>query len=346
MAKRKNDHIDICRTQNIESLGEPFSQYELRPEALPELDFLAVSTEQKFLQQTFSMPILITGMTGGVKHGKQINEALALAAQNYGIPMGLGSQKMILKDPTLKDLFDVHKIAPKLFLIGNIGAVSFNYGIKVDQIKKMVDDFQLNAFALHLNALQECIQPEGERNFSNLLHKIEETAKALPVPLIIKEVGSGMSAKTYRDLVQAGAKAIDVGGKGGTSWSAIEGMRSDDNNLRLGELFRNWGYSTDKALLQCVQSKEKHKDNIDLIATGGIRNGLQVAKAVALGATMVGVGLPLFRAAVNPQKGLTAQESVENELRFFQKSLIISLFCSGAKSLIDLRSRLDGNPIL
>jgi len=340
MTKRKNDHIQICKTEDVESKCKPFQQYNFIPEALPEIDFDAVCTEQIFLQHKFSMPILITGMTGGVQHGQEINEALALAAQKFSIPMGLGSQKMLLKDVNLKHLFDVHRIAPKVFLIGNIGAVSFNYGVTISDIQRLVDDFTLNAFALHLNALQECIQPEGERNFANLLHKIEKLAKTLSVPLIVKEVGVGISAKTFRSLVNAGVSAIDVGGKGGTSWSAIEGMRSQLEGNRLGELFRNWGLSTDKSLVQCRQAKEESHAGVDLVATGGIRNGLQVAKAIALGATMVGVGLPLFRSAVNPPKGQTPLESVENELNFFKKSLLISLFCSGAKNLNDLSSRL------
>ena len=273
--------------------------------------------------------------------GKQINEALAIAAQNYSIPMGLGSQKMMLKDPSLKRLFDVRGVAPNVFLIGNMGAASFNYGVNLEDITRLVDEFKLNAFALHLNALQECIQPEGECNFSNLLHKIEKLVKLLPVPLMIKEVGAGISAKTFRQLVNAGVSAVDVGGKGGTSWSAIEGMRSEAEGARLGELFRDWGLSTDESLVQCVQSKRENKDKLDLVATGGMRNGLQVAKGIALGATMVGVGLPLFRAAVNPPKGQTALEAVEKELNFFKKSLLISLFCSGAKSLNDLSSRLS-----
>ncbi len=340
MKKRKNDHIRICQTENIESVGEPFHKYHFIPEALPEMDFDSVCVEQTFLGKKFSMPILITGMTGGVEHGQEINEALALVAQNYSIPMGLGSLKMMLKEPKLKRLFDVHCKTPDVFLIGNMGAVSFNYGVSIDDIKRLQQELTLNAFALHLNALQECIQPEGERNFFDLLKKIEKIATILNVPLIIKEVGSGVSEKTYRRLVDAGVSALDVGGKGGTSWSAIEGLRSANEGQRLGELFRNWGLSTDESLIQCVQSKFKNKDKIDLIATGGIRNGLQVAKCVALGATMAGVGLPFFKAAVNPPKNQSAYEAVENELIFFKKSLLISLFCSGAKNLDDLSSRL------
>lgn len=343
MEKRKNDHIQICKTQNVESDGEAFQNYRFIPESLPEMNFESLSLEQTFLGQKFSMPILMTGMTGGVKHGQQINEALALAAQKYSIPMGLGSQKMMLKDMSLKPLFDVHKVAPNVFLIGNIGASSFNYGVTLKDLNRLIEECSLNAVALHLNALQECIQPEGERNFSNLLKHIEQAAKSISVPLMVKEVGSGMSAKTFRRLVDAGVSAVDVGGKGGTSWAVIEGMRAQPEDRRLGELFRNWGLATDESLVACAQSKLKHQDKVELVATGGIRNGLQVAKAIALGATMVGVGLPLFRAAVNPAPGETALEAVEKELNFYKKSLFISLFCTGAKGLNDLNCHLESN---
>ncbi|BBH52362.1 type 2 isopentenyl-diphosphate Delta-isomerase [Fluviispira sanaruensis] len=340
MMSRKNDHIRICKTEKIESDGEPFSQFHFIPEALPEINFNDLDLTQKFLNQSFAMPLLVTGMTGGVEKGQEINEAIALAAEKFNIPMGLGSQKMLIKNSKFKKLFDVRKIAPNLFVIGNIGAVSLNYGITLEDIKRLVDDLELGAFAIHLNALQECIQPEGERNFSQLLAKIEKIARNLHVPVIIKEVGSGISSETYQKLVSAGVAAVDVGGKGGTSWSAIEGLRSDKEGQRLGDLFKNWGLSTDDSLLCCSRLKSDLKYNVPLIATGGIRNGLQVAKAVALGASMVGVGLPLFKAAVSPLTGETPLESVERELNFFRKSLSITMFCAGAHNLTQLNSRI------
>lgn len=340
MESRKNDHIRICQTKNVESLKEPFSKIHFLPEALPEFDISEVDMSQSFFGQTFDLPILITGMTGGIHKGQEINEALALAAQNYNIPMGLGSQKMMIKEPKYKKLFNVKKVAPKLFVIGNIGAVSLNYGINLDDIKRLVDDLELGAFAIHLNALQECIQPEGERNFTKLISKIAFIAKNLHVPLLIKEVGSGITPSTFQKLVEAGVSSVDVGGTGGTSWGYIEGLRSDQEGTRLGELFRNWGIPTDESLIACSKLKKDLQYNVPLIATGGIRNGLQVAKAIAVGATMAGVGLPLFRAAVSPLKGETPLDSVERELAFFQKSLSITMFCSGAQKLSELSPRV------
>ena len=340
MASRKNDHIRICQTENIESQAESFKDIRFIPEALPEMDFSAVDCSQDFLSNKFSMPLLITGMTGGINHGQHINEVLAKAAEEFSIPMGLGSQKIMIKSPEHENLFNLRKVAPKLFIIGNIGAVSFNYGIKIADIERLVDKLQLNAFAIHLNALQECIQPEGEKNFANLLNYIESLCKSLPVPVIVKEVGSGISASTLEKLIQVGVSAVDLGGRGGTSWSAIEGYRAKDIGKRLGELFKNWGYSTEESLFNCTQCLSRLKLCYPLIATGGIRDGLQVAKAIALGARMVGVGLPLFKAAVSHQSQAIALENIRAELNFFKKSLQISMFCSGAKSLSDLPSKI------
>ena len=234
MESRKNDHIQICKTKDVESRTDIFSKIHFYPESLPEFNFSDINTKQTFFGKSFHLPLLITGMTGGVEKGQEINEALALAAQKYNIPMGLGSQKMMIKEPKYKNLFNVRKIAPNLFIIGNLGVVSLNYGIKLDDIKRLIDDLELNALALHLNALQECIQPEGERNFANLLSKIEYIAKNISVPLLIKEVGSGMSPVTFQKLVSIGVSGVDIGGKGGTSWSYIEGLRSNQEGLRLG----------------------------------------------------------------------------------------------------------------
>lgn len=340
MESRKNDHIQICKDKDVESKCDIFSKIQFYPEALPEFNLTDVEMKQSFFGKTFDLPLLITGMTGGVEKGQEINEALAAAAEKYNIPMGLGSQKIMIKDPKYKKLFNVRKVAPNLFIIGNLGAVSLNYGIKLDDIKRLVDDLELNAFALHLNALQESIQPEGERNFTNLLSKIELIAKSLQVPLLIKEVGSGMSPSTFQKLVSVGVSGVDIGGKGGTSWGYIEGLRSNKEGQRLGELFKNWGISTDESLLLCSRRNKELGYNIPLVATGGIRNGLHVAKAVAAGATMAGVGLPLFRAAISPEKGETALESVEKEISFFKKSLSIAMFCSGAQKLSELSSRV------
>ncbi len=341
MVQRKNDHIDLCLSRDVESTGENFAADRLLPEAAPPFGLDDVNTSQKFLGHAFKRPLLITGMTGGVEKGQFINEVLALAAQEWGIPMGLGSQKMMLARSEFRPLFDVKKVAPQAFVIGNLGLASFNYGVKHSDVKRLVDELQLDAFAFHLNALQECIQPEGETRFHGLLTHLERACAELPVPVVVKEVGSGMTGETVRRLAEAGAVAVDVGGRSGTSWSAIEGMRGNSLEARLGELFRNWGWTTRQSLLDAAAVVGTLETKPELIATGGIRDGLQVAKAVARGAHMAGVGLPLFRAVMtHPEDREAALQSLQGELEFFDRGLRIAMFASGCLDLTHLAARV------
>ncbi len=362
MAQRKNDHISICLTKDVESKAPNFDSVSLLPEALPNFKLADVQTEQSFLGKRFALPILITGMTGGVERGRYINEVLADAAQTFGIPLGLGSQKMMLVDPGFKQLFDVRRAAPKAFVIGNLGLSCFNYGVSVDDVARLVDELELGAMAFHVNALQEAIQPEGETDFTNLAGHLERVCRALPCPVMVKEVGSGMTAATVLQLARAGVSAIDVGGASGTSWGYIEGQRGGVLSQRLGEVFRNWGLSTPAALAQAlmalgvsetpgmgelkplrdreVQSAGARKAP-DLVATGGIRDGLQVAKAVASGATMVGIGLPFLKAVMaGGDDSQLAKKSVFDEIEFFAQGLRIAQFASGARSLDQLADRV------
>lgn len=341
-AARKQEHINLCAREDVESVAQNSARYFLAPEALPEISLSNIDTTQQFLNSTFSLPILITGMTGGVKDGQRINETLARAAERWNIPMGLGSQKLMIKDPSYQKLFDVRRVAPKVFLIGNVGAVSFNYGVKVDDVVRMSDTLGLNACAVHLNALQELIQPEGERDFSQLIDRIADLVRRLSVPVMVKEVGSGMTAETCRRLLEVGVLAVDVGGNGGTSWSAIEGLRGDLLTQRLGELFRNWGMSTAESVAECAPIFKSFGSvpARQLVATGGIRDGQQVALMLALGAQMCGVGLPFFRAIVSPVEGKSAEESLNEEIQFFARSLEIAMYCSGARRIGDLPLRL------
>lgn len=341
-AARKQDHIEICARQDVESDGMRASSFYLAPEALPEFSAADVDTNRTFLGRKFSLPFLITGMTGGVSEGQRINEVLALAAERWNIPMGLGSQKIMIKNDSYRRMFDVRKVAPSVFLIGNIGAVSFNYGISEDDIVRMVADLQLDACAVHLNALQEALQPEGERDFSGLLRHIEKLVRRLPVPVVVKEVGSGMTAETCRRIFETGVAAVDVGGSGGTSWSAIEGRRGDALTARLGELFRNWGISTEQSVAECSELLRAFGDvpARQLIATGGIRDGARAALMLALGADMCGIGLPFFRAVVRPPQGVSAEESLDEEIKFFARSLETAMFCAGARRIPELGRRL------
>jgi isopentenyl-diphosphate Delta-isomerase len=356
MEARKRDHIRICATENVESQSDGFSNIHLIPDACPDFSLADTQLNAPFMGRAFSMPLLITGMTGGVQYGQALNEALATAAQNFDVPMGLGSLKMLVAQPHFRPYFDLKPRFPKLFLLGNIGLSSFNNGLKIDDALFLIESLKLDGFALHLNALQECVQPEGERNFHHSYEFIQDFIKRSPVPVLIKEVGSGISQSTCLKLWECGVRAIDVGGRGGTSWSAIEGRRGSALQERLGSLFRNWGLSTEQSLRECLTVNETIPQGAkcELVATGGVRDGWQMAKALALGANMCGVGLPLFRAAVGPDfanQGMTVQpelgsrhskavERVEDELEFFQNSLRIAMFCSGAQNVRQLPSKL------
>lgn len=348
ISNRKNDHLDLCINEDVESSlslsdHRPFSKWDLIPVGAPELKLTEVDTTAQFLEQTFSGPFLITGMTGGVALGREINFALADAASQMKIPMGLGSIKPILEDESTISSFDVKAKYPHLFLIGNLGLNAFNYGVKVETLIKLAEKLKLNAFAFHLNPLQESIQPEGETDFKGCLNHLERAVEKLKIPVIIKEVGMGISADLFVRLVDCGVAAVDLGGKGGTSWAYIEGLRGTNQNMehagRLGDTFRNFGISTDQSLMECLQEKRRLRVTTEMIATGGIRDGLQVAKAISLGASMCGIGLPLVRAAASPSDGQSRTDSVKSELRFFKKSLEIAMFCSGARNLSQLSQR-------
>lgn len=340
MRQRKQDHIEICMNDAVETSCSGFDKVELLSTALPEMAFDDVCTQQDFLNARFSMPLLIAGMTGGVEKAAHINAALAKAAERKQIPMGLGSQKMMARDAGFVKYFDVRKFAPKVFLIGNFGAADLNSSVSIDNVKCAVDEVGLNAVALHLNALQECVQPEGNRDFSGVLKNIEKVVHAVSVPVMVKEVGAGVSGDDYRRLAEVGVACVDVGGRGGTSWSRIEGMRGSVDDKRVGELFANWGVSTADAICACRKAHFSCDVAPQIVATGGIRDGLAVAKAVALGAQMCGVALPFLRAALLSENIEVASQNVVKEIEFFERTLRIAMFCSGSRNLYALQKRV------
>ncbi len=330
---RKIQHIEICAQQDVESKDRftGFSEFHFIPEALPNLDFEDICTEQIFLGKTFNYPLLITGMTGGVNEGARINYNLAAAASHFNIPMGVGSQRIALEDKKYAKIFSVKDRFPNLFLIANLGAAQLTKANAVDLCQQAVDMIQADAFAIHLNVVQECVQEEGDRKFKGLLDQIHRITEALSVPVMVKEVGCGIAPATAKKLTDAGVKALDVGGRGGTSWPYIEGLRSSSEKVKqLADSFRNWGIPTAFSL-QAIRASEPH---LPLIATGGVRDGLVVAKALALGATMVGVGLPLMRAA------LISQEAVYRELEVFFEGLKISMIATESPTTSHLKNKL------
>ncbi len=336
---RKDQHIELCYKQDVEASDRftGFETFSLRPEALPLVDPADLDTTVSFLGREFAAPLLITGMTGGISKGIEINRRLALAAQTYGIPMGVGSQRIALDKEEYAAIFRVKHYAPKVFLIGNIGMAQLLNENALDQCQRAVDMIEADALAIHFNIVQEFIQVEGDRRFKGLLQQLEHICKKLSVPVIAKEVGCGMDARSAQRLRELGIAAVDIGGSGGTSWALIEGLRSQSPLVQgLGDTFRNWGIPTAYSLHHVHQAMP----DFPVISTGGIRDGHMVAKAVALGARFAGIGLPLLRAA------LDSEEGPMDVLQSFLKGLQLSMLASGCQRLTDLAGRIErGRPL-
>jgi isopentenyl-diphosphate delta-isomerase len=254
---------------------------------------------------------------------------LAQAAQATGIAMGLGSLRAVLEDPQLVDSYQVRLWAPDVLLLANLGAIQLNCGYDASDCLRVIELVEADGLILHLNPLQEALQPEGNTHWAGLLAKIEAVCRKLPVPVIAKEVGWGISDETARQLADAGVAAIDVAGAGGTSWSQVEMHRApDDVSQRVAALFRDWGISTVESLL----SVRRVAPNLPVIASGGIRHGLDVAKVVALGASLAGLAGPFLRAAV------TSTDAVVNLIEELTCALRIAMFSVGAKDITALQS--------
>jgi len=325
---RKEQHIELCLSTDVEASTRltGFENIHFIPRALPELNFDDVSLSSQFLGRHFDLPFLITGMTGGVVRGGEINRRLAVVASKLNIPMGVGSQRVALEHPEQADQFRLKHHAPSLFLIGNLGIAQLIKG-QVDLARRAIEMIDADAIAIHINILQEAIQPEGDRLIVEAYRKIEDLVKAVRVPVIVKEVGCGLDQQTARRLLDVGVKALDVGGSGGTSWGWIEGLRGQSNlTQNLGREFRNWGIPTAHALAGLANLNP----SVPLIATGGIRGGIMAAKALALGASMVGVGLPLFRAASE------SEDAALELLSQWSQSLKRVLWATNSRSAKDL----------
>lgn len=328
---RKSAHLSIVANEDVESATTRagWERIRLPHEALPELDADALTLETRFLGKPLAAPLLMAGMTGGSERAGEVNRRLAAVARELGLGMGLGSQRAMIEAPALARTFRVRDVAPDILLIGNIGAVQLNYGVTVDDARRLVDEVEADALAIHLNVLQEMVQPEGDRNWSGLAPKIEALIAAVEVPVIVKETGCGLSAATARRLVDLGADALDVGGTGGTSWGWIEGFRAaDPQRQALGATFRDWGLPTAESL----RAVRAALPETPLMATGGVRSGLDVAKAVALGADVAGMALPFFRAADrSADEALALGRRLLDELR-------TAMMCTGSADLAALRT--------
>lgn len=329
---RKDEHLDLCIKKDVSSQGTAGWDDVILPHcALPDIDFSEISLKTEFLGRTFSAPVLISSMTGGSPKGEKVNEVLAAFAQKAEIPMGVGSQRIALEQRD-QSLFALRKVAPKATLYANIGAVQLNYGVSTEDCKFLVDSLEAQALILHLNPLQEAIQKEGDRNFKGLWNKISTLCKELAkskIPVILKETGCGLDVQTCMRAKEAGVAAIDVAGFGGTHWGYIEGLRNSDRE-NFGNSFRNWGIPTVTSLLQARSSLG---ENYPIIASGGIRSGIDIAKAVFLGAQMTGMALPFLKAAENGPEALD---------KFFEEQcemIRIALFCTDSTSIAKLQGK-------
>ena len=337
---RKNQHIDLCQKRDVEASDRytGLEEYSLLPEAVPDFNFSDIDTKREFLGRTFDLPILITGMTGGVAKGTLINQRLAAVASKFNIPMGVGSQRIALENPEYAKIFAVKEQHPDLFLIGNLGFAQLRSSDYLELCEKATTMIQADALAIHVNVLQEAIQVEGDRDFDGVTKRLESLCKRLEIPVIVKEVGCGMTPNTVQRLIDTGVAAVDIGGKGGTSWGYIEGLRSQSwQTQQLADSFRNWGIPTAFSLA----ATKKALPESSIVATGGIRDGLHVAKACALGATMTGVGLPFLRAS------LVSEQRLEETVELFARGLELAMIASGCRSLKDLKQRIvRGLPLL
>ena len=327
---RKADHIRICLEEDVQcrQTTNGFERYYFDHCCLPEINRSEIDISTTFLGKPMNAPLLISSMTGGTEEAKTINYRLAKVAQHYRLAMGVGSQRVAVENPDVSDTFAVRKYAPDILLFANLGAVQLNYSYGLDECLRIIDILEADALILHLNPLQECIQPNGDTNFRGLLDKIAILCKKLPVPVIVKEVGNGISAKMAHKLIGAGVTAIDVAGAGGTSWALVESERADNIlQRRLGKTFADWGVPT----ADCIIGIRKVTPDIPLIASGGLRHGVDVAKAIALGADIAGLAMPFLQAA-------TSSEATLYDLaKVLIAEISTVLFCTGNATLEQLK---------
>ncbi len=327
--QRKADHVRINLEENVNfpTLTTGFENLRFMHNALPELDLAEVNPEVTLFGKTLSAPILISSMTGGAELATKLNHNLALAAQEHGIAMGLGSQRAAIEDAALAGSFRLRHIAPDILLFANVGAVQLNYGYDADKMQRAVDMAEADALILHFNVLQEAVQPEGDTNFAGLLQKVEEVCKKSPVPVIAKEVGWGFSEQDARRLAEVGIAAIDVAGSGGTSWSEVEYYRAPTQfHAKVARAFADWGIPTADA----IRYARRGAPELPIIASGGLRDGIDIAKSIALGATLAGLAGPFLKTANE------SADAVSDLIRELTAQLRIAMLCTSTSTIEEL----------
>ena len=329
--KRKEEHIRINLDEDVQfpNLSTGLERYAFMHQAIPEINRDDIDTSVSLFGKTLTSPLFISSMTGGTKMASDINFTLAEAAQTLNIAMGVGSQRAALEDAVLAESFKIRKVAPDAMLFANIGAVQLNFGYTIDHCRRAIDMIEADALILHFNVLQEAVQPEGDNNWAGLIDKVAEVCSSIEQPVIAKEVGWGFSPKAVKMLVDAGVDAIDVAGSGGTSWSEVEYHRAPDAfHAKVARSFADWGIPTAEA----IQHAKNNAPHLPIFASGGLRDGIDIAKSVALGSTLTGMAGPFLQAAV---------ESVEAVIAFEKEiamQLRIAMLCAGAATIEALQN--------
>ncbi|MDX2096250.1 MAG: type 2 isopentenyl-diphosphate Delta-isomerase [Leptolyngbyaceae cyanobacterium bins.59] len=327
---RKADHLKVCLEEDVQcqAVTNGLERYRLTHCCLPEFDWDEIDLSTQFLGKSLGAPLLISSMTGGTDLAKTVNYRLAEMAQRYRLAMGVGSQRVAIENSEVASTFAIRSLAPDALLFANLGAVQLNYTYGVEECQRAIDMLEADALILHLNPLQEAVQTGGDRNFKGLLDKIARLCQQLPIPVIAKEVGNGITGRMAQKLIDAGVTAIDVAGAGGTSWARVEGERArDERQQRLGQTFADWGIPT----AECITSIRAVLPDIPLIASGGLRNGLEVAKTIALGADLAGLALPFLQAACE------SPEALDGLVKILLAEVSTALFCTGSQRPEDLR---------
>jgi isopentenyl-diphosphate delta-isomerase len=328
LEKRKDEHLQINLEEDVTSqVIAGFDRLKFENNALPEIDLAEINLESQFLGKQIKVPLLISSMTGGTDQGDRINIHLAEAAEQAGIPLGVGSQRASIQN-TNKPLSNfIRKYAKSIPVFANLGAIQLNNGFNINECERAINLVEADALILHLNPLQEGLQPEGQTNFRGLLEKIEQICTKIKIPVVVKEVGWGISVSVAQKLINAGVSCIDVAGAGGTSWSQVEKFRiQNESRARISEHFRDWGIPTTQAIIDV----RKSFPNIALIASGGLRNGIDLAKCIALGANLGGMAGGLLRAAS------ISSDAVFEQINEIMIELRITMFAIGANNLKQL----------
>jgi isopentenyl-diphosphate delta-isomerase len=318
---RKGDHIRLCLDKRSQADSSVFDKYTLPYCALPEFSMDDVDTSFELFGKKLQAPIIIASMTGGSEHGRSINTNLAIAAEKCGVAMGLGSQRIGLEKEDAKETFElVRQHAPNAFIIANMGAVQLNYGHTVKSYQEIIDMVQADAIYLHLNPLQEALQPGGDTDFSGLLAKIKKLVSAVSVPVFVKEVGHGISAEVASKLYAAGVAAVDTAGVGGTSYAWVEAERAKNDDM--ATWFKSYGVPTDKSVLESCSAKVNAEQLV--IASGGLRSPVDGLKAAALGADLFSAAVPFLESAMQD-----SPDEIIKVVENWKHGLKIAMFASG-----------------